>query len=81
MSGLEGYANVMSLISTTPVHVAGTNPLSLSGSISDLRSIVRNNSSAAEEAFVIVMLCGAMVVMAVAATITAKITVKLEVVS
>jgi hypothetical protein len=30
---------------------------------------------------VIVMLCGAMVVMAVAATITAKITVKLEVVS
>jgi hypothetical protein len=77
VSGRAGYANVISLISITPAHVSGTNPSSLSGSISDFRSIVRNNSSADEEALVTAIECGATVVIAAAATMTANMTVKL----
>jgi hypothetical protein len=69
---------VTSLISMTPLHVAGTKPWSLNGSISDLWSIVRNNSWADEAAFENAIPLGATVVMAVAATITAKMTVMLH---
>jgi hypothetical protein len=77
MSGRAGYEKSMFSISMLPLHTAGILPSSLRGSILDCRSIVLNNSSADEEAFVNVMIWGAMVVIAVAATMTARITVNL----
>jgi hypothetical protein len=62
----------------TPLHVSGTKPSSLSGSISDFRSIVRNSSPADEAALEKAIPLGATVVMAVAATMTAKMTVILR---
>jgi hypothetical protein len=77
ISGRAGYEKSMFSISILPTHSVGTLPSSLSGSISDFRSIVLNSSSAAEAAFVSTMIWGAIVVIAVAATMTAKMTVKL----
>lgn len=76
MSDLAGYAKVMSWISITPRQPIGTLPLSLNGSISDARSIVLKSSPADDDAFVKVMDWGATVVIAVAATMTARITTK-----
>jgi hypothetical protein len=77
MSDLAGYAKATSRISMTPSHVDGDWPSSLNGSISDCRSIVLKSSSAEEEAFVKAMNCGASVVIAAEATMTARMTVKL----
>jgi hypothetical protein len=66
------------MMSITPLHVAGTKPSSLNGSISETLSMVLKSSSADEDAFVIAILCGATVVMAAAATMTAKMTVNLQ---
>jgi hypothetical protein len=65
-------------MSITPLHVAGTKPSSLNGSISETLSMVLKSSSADEDAFVIAILCGATVVIAAAATMTAKMTVNLQ---
>lgn len=74
LSGREGYENTTSFSSMFPVHCSGFRPLVAMGSICEGLSIVWKSSIAAVAALVMLKICIMTVVIAVAATIRANIT-------